>query len=103
MTKPLPTLLAALALAALGALAPAAPALARAPEAPPAAMVSAMPVPAIAAPLPSAAAILRHVSATDTTKPAGAALDARRGTRPALDLASHRLDRLIRTAVCTGC
>ena len=102
MTKPLPTLLAALALASSAALAPTLPALARTPEAMPATM-AAMTVPALGTPLPAAMALFRHVTATGTTKPAGAALDARRGTRPALDLESHRLGRLIRTAVCTGC
>ena len=103
MRPSLPLRLAALALAASASLA--APALARAPETmPPAMSLPAMSLPApIDAPLPAAMAVFRHVTATGTTKPAGAALDARRGTGPALDLASRRLDRLIRTAICTGC
>lgn len=80
---------AVLALAAgLIAIAPT-PSLARMPEAGP--MPSAMP------------RILRLVSATGTTKPAGAALDVRRGTNPALDAESRRLDRLIRTSICIRC
>ncbi|WP_407518791.1 hypothetical protein [Methylobacterium oryzisoli] len=45
----------------------------------------------------------RHVTALGTTKPDGAPLDARGGTRPDLDRRSRALDRLIATAICRGC
>ena len=64
----------------------------------PAALSAPMPAPALRS-IPS----FRSVTARGTTKPAGAALDARGGTKPSLDAESRRLDRLIRTAVCTGC
>ncbi|GJE58166.1 hypothetical protein [Methylobacterium trifolii] len=63
--------------------------------------------PALSAPMPMPASLatgmFRQVTRLGTTKPAGAALDARGGTRPSLDAESRRLDHLIRTAVCTGC
>ncbi|GJD98501.1 MULTISPECIES: hypothetical protein [Methylobacterium] len=45
----------------------------------------------------------RHVTLLGTTKPDGAALDARGGTRPDLDRRSRALGRLIATAICRGC
>ena len=44
-----------------------------------------------------------QVAHSGVTKPAGAPLDSRLGTKPALDAESRRLDRLIRTSVCSGC
>ena len=70
----------------------------RMPNEAPQALATAMPVP-----LPSTTQIFRHVTARGTTKPDGLALDARGGTKPSLDAESRRLNRLIRTAVCTGC
>lgn len=56
-----------------------------------------------AMPLPGAGTLFRQVARSGVTKPAGAALDARLGSRPSLDAESRRLNHLIRTAVCTGC
>lgn len=56
-----------------------------------------------AMPLLGIATLLRQVARSDVTKPAGAALDARPGTKPNLDTRSHRLHHLIRTSVCNGC
>lgn len=53
--------------------------------------------------LPTAATLFRQIARSGVTKPAGAALDARLGTKPHLDVESRRLNHLIRTAVCTGC
>lgn len=51
----------------------------------------------------SASTPFRHVIANGTTKPPGAALDDRRGSSMALVAIDMRLDRLVRTAICTGC
>ncbi|ACA15867.1 hypothetical protein M446_1351 [Methylobacterium sp. 4-46] len=47
--------------------------------------------------------VVRHVTSLGTTKPDGAALDARAGTRPDLDRRSRDLARLIATSICRGC
>lgn len=57
----------------------------------------------VRAPTLSASTQARQVAAGGTTKPPGAALDARRGTSPTLAALDMRLDRLVRTAICTGC
>lgn len=97
MLKPLATLASALVLAA-GLVGTAA---ARAPMPEPDAANPA--VREAAMPLPNAAQLFRQVARSGVTKPAGAALDARLGTKPGLEAESRRLDRLIRTSVCTGC
>ncbi len=64
----------------------------------PAALSAPMPAPVLRS-IPS----FRSVTSLGTTKPAGAALDARGGIKPSLDAESRRLDHLIHTAICTGC
>ena len=54
-------------------------------------------------PPPAAGPLFRQIIRSGVTKPAGAALAARLGTKPSLDAESRRLNHLIRTAVCTGC
>lgn len=97
MSQPTRILAAALVLAA-AATAAHARAPASMPERMPAALSAAM-----SAPTPSTMPTFRHVTSLGTTKPPGAALDARGGTGPRLDAESRRLARAIRTAVCTGC
>lgn len=45
----------------------------------------------------------RHVTATGTTKPPGAALDDRGGTSMTLAAADLRVKQLVRSAICRGC
>lgn len=51
----------------------------------------------------SASTLFRNVTANGTTKPPGAALDDRRGFSMPLVAIDMRLDRLVRTTICTGC
>lgn len=62
-------------------------------------------VPALASPAAARETVtsFRHVTAVGVTKPAGATLDGRLGTRPDLEAERARLGRLVRTAVCSGC
>ena len=53
--------------------------------------------------LPTTTSLLARVTAHGTTKLPGHALDGRLGSSPALDHASHRLDGLVRMAICKGC
>lgn len=52
---------------------------------------------------PVVSGLLRHITATGTTKPNGAVLDGRLGTSPFLEAADRRIDRVVRTAICRGC
>jgi hypothetical protein len=98
MTKSVVTLAAATLLLTIGFQGGA---LARARLSMPAAPNATMQVAAM--PLPGAGTLFRQIAPSGVTKPAGAALDARLGTKPSLDAESRRLNHLIRTAVCTGC
>ena len=96
MIKPLVNLAATLVLAT-GIAGPAA---ARAPLPVPGTKTAAQ---ALAMPLPSTVRLFRQIARSGVTKPAGAALDARLGTKPSLETESRRLGQLVRTSVCIGC
>lgn len=56
-----------------------------------------------AGPAVASAGPIRHVAASGTTKPDGAAVDARLGTSPRLARRSLEIGREIRMAICAGC